>query len=118
MLRKKKRFCTNKLYGEANVLTVRQLYILQCTLKTHKTLAFDQNIVNKRTRRSVIVSGKTRTVFASKQYSVQSIKIYNTVNKKINIYTMSYQQCKKKLTTWLKSLTYQQTEDLLISMYL
>lgn len=118
MLRKKKRFSTYKLYSEANVLTVRQLYILQCTLKTHKTLTIDRNLLNKRTQRSVIISTKTRTSFASKQYCAQSTKIYNTVNKKKNIYTMSHQQCKRKLTSWLQSLTYQQTEDLLVSMYL
>lgn len=113
MLHKKKRYSTNKLYSDANVLTVRQLYILQCILKTHKSIIIDPNKLKKRKQHSVITKLVSKTVAVSKQYSFQSIKLYNRINKLLNIYTCSYYQCKTKVAIWLKSLNYQQTEDLL-----
>lgn len=114
MYKKKRSFSTNSLYNEANVLTVRQLFVLQCILKTHKNITSDPKMLKKRNQNSVVLNKKTNTVFASKQFCTQSTKIYNKINGILKIYSMSYIDCKKTVSSWLKSLNYQETEDLLL----
>jgi hypothetical protein len=48
MFKKKRLFSTAELYKDANILTVRQLYILQCVLKIHKSTPVNPKVLNKR----------------------------------------------------------------------
>lgn len=113
ILKKKRFYSTDKLYNEANVLTVRQLYIMICVLKIHKKLCVDPKIAKKRNQYTVVTCKNSKTSLVSKQFRAQSTKLYNKLNRKLKIYTMSYAECKKTTFKYLKSLTYQQTEDLL-----
>lgn len=113
MLKKNRRYRTAHLYHDADVLTVRKLYILQCLLITHKNTTIDLNILQKRNAYSVIKPKTVRTNFASKQFSAQSVNLYNKVNRILNIYSLTYRECKRTLTIWLKSLTYEEIENLL-----
>lgn len=113
ILRKRKSFSTYELYKQANVLTVRQLYILQCILRVHKNLPINTKTLEKRNRYAVIKFKTSNTVFASNQFCNSSISIYNKINRVLNLYGMTYKECKKTTTSWLKSLSYEDTEELL-----
>ena len=113
MLKKKRLFETNKLYLEANVLSVRQLYILQCILKVHKSNVIDPKSLNKRSKHTVISQPRARNKFASMQFNIPSIKMYNKIIRKIKIYTMSHRECKNAVTSYLKTLSYRDTETLM-----
>lgn len=106
------RFPTTTLYKISDLLTVRQLYILNMTLKLHKTLPYDLRNLAKRRKHNVAPVIKTKTHFAKKQFVSISAYIYNKINKILNIYPMQTYSCKSVLTTWLKNQNYNETEAL------
>jgi hypothetical protein len=112
MLRKKRLYGTSLLYQETGVMTVRQLYIQQCILKKHKNNVFDPKLLRKRKVNIAIPVKATKTLFAQKQFSNQSAILYNKVNKIINIFSLPYLTCKKKVSLWLKLLSYETIEDM------
>lgn len=108
------RFPTDMLYSQSQLLTVRKLYIIQSILKVHKKLAYNPNITkNKRRKHSVVKVKTSKTCFARNQYERRSARIYNLLNKTLNIYPMHNHECKKALTNWLQSKSYEETEGLL-----
>lgn len=116
MLGKSKFYSTEKIYKDTDLLTVRQLYILQCTLKVHKNNALDITILSKRTHYNVIKTDTVGTTFAAKQFVTQSARLYNKINRILNIYPMTLKECKNTVTKWLKTLNYKQTEDLFVEI--
>jgi hypothetical protein len=116
MLRKRRLFSTNSLYQEANVLTVRQIYILQCILNVHKNNSFDPNLINKRKINTAVRVNVPKTVFARRQFSTQSILLFNKLNRTLNLISLPYFACKKKITTWLKLQNYEFVENLLANL--
>lgn len=114
MLCKNKFYSTEKLYQDIDLLTVRQVYILQCTLNVHKNKAVNSTILNKRNPYNVIKTEKVNTVSLAKQFKFQSTRLYNKINRTLNIYQMTLKECKNTVTKWLKTLNYVQTEELLI----
>lgn len=116
ILRKKRLFGTNLLYKEANVLTVRQLYVLQCILYVHKNYSFNPKLLNKRKVNTVVRVDATKTKFARKQFSAQSVLLYNKINRTLNLISLPYFACKKKVTTWLKLQSYEDIENLLAGL--
>lgn len=113
MLRKKRLFSTNLLYKEANVLTIRKLYIQQCILNVHKNYSFNPQLLSKRKVNTVVRVKATKTAFAQKQFSAQSVFLYNKINRILNIFSLTHYTCKKKVTTWLKLQSYETIENLL-----
>lgn len=110
---KRIRFPTELLYKISDLLTVRKLYIVQCVLKTHKTVKYDPKYKCKRTIVNVAKSLPSRTTFASSQCQRKSVYVYNKVNKQLDMYSKTYHECKKLLCKWLKPKTYDETESLL-----
>lgn len=106
------RFPTENLYSAAEVLTVRKLYVLQTILKLHKSIKFDPEIYNKR-RKNVVTVIKVDSSFAARQYPRQSSYLYNLVNKEINIFPLKLSKCKRAVTDWLFTKTYDETETLI-----
>lgn len=106
-------FRTKNLYQESDILTVRQLYILNCIIRQHKKNTPDVNRLKKRHPRSVVTLPKTRTTFATRQFQYQSAFLYNKINKNLNIYSLPLFKCKTTVSSWLKSLNYDETESLL-----
>lgn len=106
------RFPTENLYTIAEVLTVRKLFILQTILKFHKSLKYDPKIDKKR-RRNVVNVIKVNSTFAARQYPRLSSYLYNLINKEINIYPLKFSKCKKTVTDWLMTKTYDETETLI-----
>lgn len=110
---KSRRFPTNLLYEISNLLSVRKLYIIHTVTKIHKTITYDPSTENRRRKNVVIKVPTTKTVFAKLQYGALSARLYNAVNKKIQIYNKSYQECKHTLTNWIKTVNYEETELIL-----
>lgn len=107
------RFPTDTLYKMSGLLTVRKLYILDIILNCHKTLTY-VNRPHKRRKDVVAPVSILRTAFARRQYLGQSSYIYNKINKTLVIYPMLSHNCKKTVTEWLSSLTYDEVENLLV----
>lgn len=112
---KKLRFSTHALYSLADVLTLRQLYVLHTILNKHKSLLVDITILNKRRNDKVAKTNKFKTDFARHQYTNQSSYLYNRINKSLKIYTKTNFECKKLVTNWLKTLSYDKTEDIIVN---
>lgn len=108
------RFPTDRLYVISDLLSVRKLYVLNIILKYHKSLPFNQAVLNKRRKDIVAPIYNVRTAFAERQYACQAPYIYNKINRILNIYPMNINTCKFALTNWLKTLTYADVEGLLV----
>lgn len=117
-LSKPRLYPTTSLYKDSNVLTVRQLYILDIILKKHASIDLPsiQNKQNKRRYFDVCNPVPVHTSFAQKFLNYRSNNLYNKVNKKLEIVKLSKLECKKKVTQWLLELDYGQTEQLLTTL--
>lgn len=113
MFRKPFRFPTTELYESCNLLTVRKLYILQAVLRVHSSLIYDVTNTAKRRKNNVAKVRCVSTEFARRQFASQSASIYNKLNNNLDIYKLKYYECKKKITEWLKTVTYDETEHIL-----
>ena len=71
------------------------------------------NIESSRRKDIVTYAPKTKTRFASIQYQKRSSHLYNKLYGEIKIYPLLYRECKKRLTEWLRPLTYEETESML-----
>lgn len=110
---KKILFPTTELYKLCDVLTVRQLFILNLTIRQHIETKYDPKILS--TRRGFVCKPNDRfyTAFSNRFFKCLGPLIYNKINKKLDIYPLTISKCKIITSTWLKSLTYDQTENLL-----
>lgn len=113
---KKQIYPTRQLYSEAQVLTVRQLYILRTVLRRHTMLPLSSEATSRRTGFPVCKVTKCRTALASRHFCALSSKIYNRVNKSISIYKLTLYKAKQILRPWLQSLSYDDTEKLILSV--
>jgi hypothetical protein len=104
------RFPTSELYQISNQLSMRKLYILNSTLKLHKTLAYKPQLPHRRRKNNVAHLPFTKSLFAKRQFSIQSAHLYNTINNKLSIYSLPLLKCKKAIRNWLRSLNYNETE--------
>lgn len=110
------RFPTKELYELCELLSVRKLYILMCTLKLHKTLQHSTNHISlsKRKRNyNIATYPRVRTMFARRQYFALSAHIYNRLNAIHDINNMELKICKDLLNKWLLTLDYEDTEAFL-----
>lgn len=115
MHKKPFRYPTSQLYAEAGVLTVRQMYILRTTLCQHASLP--STAYSRPTRKSkpkVCPTTFCRTSFARRQMASVSCRIYNKINTILQIHELNKFDCKNKLRTWLTTLEYGETEELLM----
>lgn len=106
---------TATLYADSEMLTVRQLYVLNTILMQHtKTDYTQKQTVNVGRRyRKVCHSESFNSSFASRFFCVQGPKLYDKINAVLNVYPKNKYVCRKILSEWLKKLSYQETEDLL-----
>ncbi|CAK1601973.1 unnamed protein product [Parnassius mnemosyne] len=109
------RYSTHELYKMCGLLSIRKLYILKLLLHLHQKLPFDPNKVNvnKRRMEKVAPSRAVRTAFARRQLTSRSAYLYNTLNRKLNIYPEKLYECKRILTNFLSDLSYDETEKLI-----
>lgn len=114
------RFPTESLYLTSGLLTVRKLYILQLVLKEHKSLFYDaeHDKIEIRRKKNAAPLVTVKTTFAKRQYLRQSSYLYNLINKDLAIYPLTYFNCKKLLTEWLKTKCYDDIESMVqVIMY-
>lgn len=110
------RYPTKQLYGNCELLTIRQLYISQIILKKHKQTPCDVNVYKrKRVITNVCLPVRCRTATARRQQSYRSSYLYNKINKIINIHPLTVRETKIKIKNWLLQLNYDQTEMLLLT---
>lgn len=114
MLSKPVLFPTLELYKVAKVLTVRQLFLRQLILRKHQTLPFVNNSYTTRRYGRICEIKRCRLALAKRHFEYLASMVYNKVNKTLNIYPLSYRECKIKLTNHLQSLTYDETEALIL----
>lgn len=107
---KKRRFPTQSLYLYADLLSVRKLYVICAVLKKHKSLGFFPDQEMRRRKDKVVQIPFVHTRFAQNQFSHLAPQIYNKINKKLNIYSMTLRDCKSELIKWLKCLDYNEIE--------
>lgn len=108
------RYPTTSLYSLCQVLTVRQLFIFKATIRKHSNLYYEPDKCKNIRRSDRVCSVEPhRSDLARHHFPYLSSKLYNKINKILNIYPNTINDCKKKLDSWLKSLTYDSTESLL-----
>lgn len=114
-LSKPRLFPTATLYHEAEVLTVRQIYILSTILRQHSdSSSFDLSKLTTRRQYAICNTIKMRSGFAQKFYIFRGPDLYNKLNKETGIFNYSKSKCKRVLTNWLLKLNYTKTEELLV----
>lgn len=111
MLRKPRLHPTETLYQEANLLTVRQLFILHTVLRHHK--AIDPSHLPQHKRRIRTHVPTVHTVFAQRQFSFTGPFLYRHFNDTHKVVNMNRMNLKTILVNNLKALGYDATEDLL-----
>lgn len=108
-------FPTKELYELTEVLTVRQLFILNTILRKHSLLTFNPTLFEgKRRKHAVCSTIRFRTTFAQRHFGFLGNYLYNKINEVLTIYALPKNLCKKKLSGWLQKLDYDATEQLLI----
>ena len=105
---------TNTLYIISDLLSIRKLYIIQAVLKKHKALPYVAENIAKRRKDLVAPVPQTKTMFTSRQFNKRSAQLYNKINKQLFLYKKNTYDCRKTLTNWIKKLTYEETEALLM----
>lgn len=116
MTSKPRRFPTGLLYSLTEVLTVRQLFVLATVLRRHSHLPFYSNLSSLKRRSDLVCRIEPRrTAVAGRHFHYLSSSLYNRVNKILNIYPLPKHKCKNKCMSWLLSLSYEETEHLLVT---
>lgn len=109
MTRKPYRYPTTQLYSDCKVLTVRQLFVLQCIFRTHSTTPPS----DPKKRRNLPTGTQHKTTFAQHQFYTLSAYIYKKIHKQLNILDLNRHKLKSKVTEWLLQQDYSSTETLL-----
>lgn len=106
---------TDLLYKSCNVLTVRQLFITHLVLKQHTMLSYNIESTNKRRNDIVCESNaSSKYAFVNRFYTFLGPFLYNILNRKLSIYKLNNYDCKKVILQFLLSISYSETEDLLV----
>lgn len=105
---------TTTLYEECQVLTVRQLFILNIIVKQHSLLNYlPENQILKRRKDLVCTTKRFKTSFIRKYFIFQGPHLYNKLNKTLCIFPLNKTNLKKTVAVWLQTKIYSDTEDLL-----
>lgn len=108
------RFPTNELYKEWDILTVRQTFILLTVTKKHSQLQFDSKLINNQRRKGRICpSLQFKSSLPQNFFCFLGQFLYNKLNVTLNLYPKTTSYCQKTVKIFLKTLDYQNTENLL-----
>lgn len=114
MLKKPLLYSTDNLYKDFPVLRVRQLFILNAVLQTHKKLKSRPDyteIISKRTFRIPIPQANSLMARRSPNYLYP--RIYNEAVMNCDIIDLKISLCKKIIKNWLLTLSYDETEGII-----
>lgn len=108
------RFPTTDLYSTWGVLTVRQLMLQETILLQHSLLTYNPNTTSSKRRKGKVCRTQSfRTKRSNNFFIFLGPYIYNLVNKELAIYPLPRYKCKRVVSEWLKTLSYDKTEQLL-----
>lgn len=110
------RFPTRELYEYCEVLTVRQLFVLQTVLRQHTTgynISLASYLRNSRRVNVIPRNIVCKTSFSQKFFYFLGPFLYNKTNNILAIYQKNKYVCKKIISKWLLNLSYDETENLL-----
>jgi hypothetical protein len=115
MFKKPYLYPTQTLYEEARVMTVRQLFILQVTLRQHKHLPYTPLTSQPSTRRPLKICQPINhnTAFFRRHPIFLRVHLYNKLNLALNIYPKLTHKCKTIIKNYLMELNYNETELLI-----
>ncbi|XP_026326060.1 uncharacterized protein LOC113234789 [Hyposmocoma kahamanoa] len=113
---KSRLFPTSQLYLEANVLTVRQLYLLTTLIRQHAITPPSRapSVSDNRRLFTSCDHNRANTSFAQKFFHFRASRLYNVFNKKLNIVLLCKQEVKHAITKYLLKCTYDETEKFLL----
>lgn len=115
MQHKPSRYGTDLLYSECRVMRVRQLFILRATTAMHSATLRSQNyeqLIRKRVYKIYVPA--VRTTFSNRLPLFLLPYIYNAVCRNIpQIKNMSSQEAKRTTESWLRTIDYEKTEQIL-----
>lgn len=101
---------TTQLYRECNVLTVRQLFIVNTILQQHRKTPYHVNHKSKRRCDLICVVPFTKFKSIKHYFYYLGPYLYNRINREIFVYSMPYVKCKKNITRLFLTKTYDETE--------
>lgn len=102
---------TTDVYKSSNVLSVRKLYIYEAIRRYHRISIPTLPETDKRTDRCPLP--KIKREFARKNYRYLAPFLYNKINSKSKIKSMSNFKVKKVIVDWLNTYDYNETEKLI-----
>jgi hypothetical protein len=114
MLKKPFRFPTTALYSHANVLTVRQLFLLKLSLTTHKSsksLSCYNTLLAKRVFSLPVP--RVCSTYGNRFGEYVRVSTYNSILKHCDLKDITINEAKKQIFKLLHSLNYAETEDIL-----
>lgn len=106
-------FPTEDLYKQCKVLSVRQLFILNTVLLQHKYTPYVT--ITKRRKDIVCHHYRCKYSFTKRFLCFQGPQLYNKLNRKLSLYSLSTSSVKKSVTNFLLTNNYLDTERLLFS---
>lgn len=108
------RYPTDELYSDTKALRIRQLFVMACALRFHKTsLITYKNSPTKHRRKYAWKTHRTRTRIGQKCYKFAGCYLYNYLNKLLNIFKDTKRVCRNKIKQYLQTLDYRNTENLI-----
>ncbi|XP_072931145.1 uncharacterized protein [Epargyreus clarus] len=107
------RYPTFELYNSLELLTTRQMYILNCIMKTHQQLPYTPQLASKRRKFAICSAQNKKTKFRHIQFTSQSSHLYNSLNSRLNVYPLTRIKLRQYVTKYLLSLNYSETENLI-----
>lgn len=108
------RYPTSELLADCDVLSVRQLFILQTILKQHSLTPYDAALdKTKRRNYDVCRTEGFRTAHSHKYFCFLGAFLYNKLNAILSVHPMNKGDCKKIVQDWLKTKDYKQVEGFL-----
>lgn len=103
-------FPTTELYKLCDVLTVRQLFVLKTNLLQHHRTPYDP--ILKRRKDLICHTPFPKLTFTKRHNVYLGPYLYNKINKILPIHQITSYECNLRLTKYLKSLSYDDTEKL------
>lgn len=109
---------TTIVYNSSCILSIRKSFILNCVLDAHSiTLQHGKTNFRYKRRKDIVFDLDTcRTEFARGFKPAIGKFLYNKLSQLNTLYTLKKFELKKWTTTFLMSLTYAETENLLITI--
>jgi hypothetical protein len=113
-LRRPRRYPTSELFKEAQVLSVRKIFLLRATLYVHKNIwRLPEHRAMSLRRIYRLPKPRVHTALARRFSVFLFPHIYNKMAKLCDIRNCKFNEVKRKISTLLLSWSYEESEDIL-----